>query len=80
MGVPAVVFHKGGLAHYQVSINENGDFIAILQRFDGKPGSEPQKEVSFRNGEEGLVGNCSNSRLTNDLFNSVKNRLTIQAQ
>ena len=35
MGVPAVVFHKGGLAHYQVSINENGDFTAILQRYDG---------------------------------------------
>lgn len=46
MEMTAVVLYEGALAHYDVSIGENGQCYARLQRYNGRQeNSPPQKLV-----------------------------------
>ncbi len=78
MGVPAVVFHKGGLAHYSVDVKEDKYYVATLQRYDGKPSAEPPVEVSFLKEGRHCTGSTTNQELMDDLYETVKNRLAFR--
>ena len=41
----AVIFYRGGLAHYRIEGIETGDLKAHLVRYDGRDEHAPAKEV-----------------------------------
>jgi hypothetical protein len=75
MSVQALVFHKGGLAHYRVSATGEGTYLAILQRYDGRQSSEPPARVSFAKESLHDTGIRAYRHLVRNLYETVKNRV-----
>lgn len=75
MSLTAVVFHKGGLAHYNVSMASDGKFMAQLNRYDGKPSQEPPRLISFEREGKHCTGTTTNQELMDGLYDAIKNRL-----
>lgn len=74
MGFKAVVFHKGGLAHYTISNTPDGRFQALLFRYDGRENEQPPKVVEFVKDGRHCSGDTA-QELMDELFAAVDNRI-----
>ncbi|HEX6333135.1 MAG TPA: hypothetical protein VFZ78_02850 [Flavisolibacter sp.] len=64
--ITAVIFYKGGLAHYFVGLTGSDIFCADLKRYDGKPANEPPIQVFFSR-----QGECFTPEMPRELFSEL---------
>lgn len=75
MEVPAVVLHKGALAHYTVIKGDDQHYIAHLIRYGGDACNKPPKHLHFVEEGRHCSGNANNQELMDDLCYTAKQQL-----
>jgi hypothetical protein len=72
MEVIAAVLHGGKLAHYEVSIENNGVCTAQLAEYKGHPQNTPPERITLRKEGRHWVSNIADRTLVDDLGYAVE--------
>lgn len=72
MKTTAVVLHKGSLAHYTVSEQEDGSFEARLLRYSGKEWEAPPPWIRFVKDGRHCTGTTGEQELMDELCAAVQ--------
>ena len=75
MEVKAVVLHKGALAHYTVTREQDSAYCAHLIRYGGDARDKPPKHLQFVEEGRCCSGDCADQRLMDDLCYTAKAQL-----
>jgi len=76
MDVTAVVLFRSALAHYTVTMNEDGSYEAGLQKYAGTRDNDPPLVVHFKKEGRHCTGDSEEKELMDDLCYAVQAELT----
>jgi hypothetical protein len=72
MEVTAVVLFDGALAHYEVSVGDNGVCTAQLSRYNGSPDHTPAQTITLYKEGRRWIADVANSILSDDLGYAIE--------
>jgi len=72
MEVTAAVLHDGALAHYDVSIEQDGTCMARLSEYSSRSGKTPPHEVVLRKEGRHWVSEGADKHLADDLGYAIE--------
>lgn len=74
MAFTAIVLFRGSLAHYSVTIENDGTYVAALQKYSGKTGTLPPSAIVFKKQGRHCMGNCGEQDLMDDIYEAVQSK------
>lgn len=72
MEMTAVVLHEGALAHYDVTLGEDGNCYAYLQQYKGRSENAPPRKINLHKEGRHWVSNETHSNLPDELGYAIE--------